>query len=484
MRNFKIITGVCILCGLTACTTLSQTQILADQIIESEPIIGEEISYFSSDYTFSNDYTKDLTDPIKIADAEQITITSSGTYEFSGNYNNIVVDVDKNVDKGTVYIVLNNVSIESTDSTPIHIIEAKDVVIVLPEGTENYIVQGNVETEDTEFPKAALYTRADTVITGLGSLNIMTDYVDGINGRDDLIIVDSTITVTAVEDGIIGKDLLAISNANITVDAGKDGIKSTNDTDEDRGHVIIASGTFNINAQSDAISAENSLQIDSGDFTLASGGGYDGVLNSITVGEGKGNTIHPTSLLETSMKAIKANYVIINGGTFEISAYEDAVHADGDLLINGGTFYIYTGDDAFHADLDVTINDIYAVVYDGYEGIEGNTININGGDIDITVLDDAINAQEYIKITDGKIRLKSVGDGIDSNGDLYIEGGEIIIDSSIRWIDVAVDVDNIMEITGGTIVDENGNELDPDTFDSRGHMNNRMPQQNKMPIRR
>ncbi len=389
-------------------------------------------------------------------------ITQSGSYEFTGDLSNITVNVNKDIDDGVVSIVLNNANIENNNGTPINIIEAKDVHIILQ--GENFVTQGAIDTADTEFPSAAIYSKADTIISGDGSLVVSSEYQDGINSRDDLIIDSGNITVTAVDDGIVGKDLLEINEAIININCGKDGLKASNDEDLDKGNLIISNGTFNINAQNDGISAENDLQINNGSFEINTGGGFSEVLNEITRGEGSGNIVSATDMLEDSMKGLKANDIIISDGSFIISSYEDAIHANNNLTINDGNFSILSGDDAFHADMALIINDGEIIVTDAYEGLEGSTVDINGGNIDIKVLDDAINASEdngYVKITNGTILLKSQGDGIDSNGDLFIEGGEVVIDVDAIYSggDSELDVTGEFNISGGNVTDENGNPV-------------------------
>ncbi len=463
MKKYLLVIIAISMLTLTACSgedvdivdTSSQDN--AENMSTTTSTSSETLSYPSEDYT------EELAESEAYVDGDEILITNSGTYEFTGDYNSstITVNVNKDIDEGVVYILLNNANIESETGTPINIIEAKDVVIVL-EG-DNTVTQGAITTTDEEFPSAAIYSKADTVITGDGSLSVTTEYRDGINSRDDLIIESGNITVNAVEDGILGKDLLAISEASITIDAGKDGLKASNDEDLDKGNIIIESGDFYITADNDGISAEQILQIDSGTFEIYSGGGFVEVLNEITMGEGSGNTVSATDLLEDSMKGLKANDIIINGGDFEISSYEDTVHANNTLTINSGTFEILSGDDAFHADIDLIINYADITVIDGYEGIEGSTVTINGGDISVNVLDDAINASSedgYVRITAGSIYLKCQGDGIDSNGDLFISGGEIVIEVNAIYSggDSELDVDGIYELSGGSVTDENGNE--------------------------
>ncbi len=404
-----------------------------------------------------------------------VSITASGTYTCSGNFNGttITVNVDKDSDDGVVYLVLDGVTMTSEDSTPLYIIEAQDVVIVLADGSVNTITQGAVETDDADFPSGAVYTKADTVITGSGTLSITTLYNDGINARDDLIIDGATITIDAVGDGITTKDFLAIANASITITAGADGIKTSNDTDEGKGNCIITSGSIYVMAQQDGISVAQTLQIDDGTFEIYAGGGYVEVLNSITVGEGSGNTVMVTDTLETSMKGIKAMDFLLNGGDFTISAYEDGMNLDNSMVINGGTLSILSGDDGITAEMGLTIYGGSVTVEYAYEGLEAAYLSVHGGDISVSVLDDAINGNGdtgLIYITDGNFYIASQGDGIDANNDLTIEGGYFVfnVNAIYNGGDSELDVSGTSTITGGTFVDVDGNAVSTSGSTSMG----------------
>ncbi len=498
----------------------AQTTNTDTTIVQSTAVTNAEILY-----NFDG-LTEYLSDSPTIVTDENAVITESGSYEFSGAYSTITVNVDKTLDEGVVYLVFNNAKINSENDTPINIIEAKDVVIVLEDSTENSVYQGQIDTSDEEFPSASIYSKADTAITGGGSLTVETLYNDGINSRDDLVIVGANINVAAASDGIVGKDLLAIDSSSITVSAGKDGLKSSNTEDAEKGNIIITSGEFNITAQNDAISSDNILQIDGGEFTLASGGGYTGVIktpssggmggglggempdfsgeaNADMSGEARGelgdfsaemgedfgggrsgfdpstNTFDDEDddvSLEESMKALKAvNNIIINGGTFDISSYEDAVHSDGDVNINGGDFTINTGDDGIHANSTVFVTNGTINIENCFEGIEGVFVSIYGGDIDINTDDDAINGSDRaggVTITGGNINIVfgQGGDGIDSNGFYTQSGGDIVITAlnGSDAMNAPLDVDGTVTLSGGTIVDENGQEVEASSHGSMG----------------
>ena len=90
--------------------------------------------------------------------------------------------------------------------------------------------------------------------------------------------------------------------------------------------------------------------------------------------------------------------VRIADGTFNLSCDEDGIHAgnddqqDGYVYIEGGDINISVGDDAIHAEglLIITGGDID--ISKSYEGIEGYKILVTGGDIDVVSSDDGFNA--------------------------------------------------------------------------------------------
>jgi hypothetical protein len=170
-----------------------------------------------------------------------------------------------------------------------------------------------------------------------------------------------------------------------------------------------------------------------------------------------------TNIDSESMKGIKARTrLTITGGDFVIDAEDDAIHSDGDLFISGGTFEIRTGDDAFKANRNVVITEGDINVLYSYEGIDGMTITIHGGNINIFATDDGIsdsglpprsvNVGNWIRITGGNIHIHSYGDGIDSNGNAFIEGGTIMISAPSMMMEGAIACNGSVTITGGELI--------------------------------
>ncbi|MCH5320242.1 MAG: carbohydrate-binding domain-containing protein [Eubacterium sp.] len=231
----------------------------------------------------------------------------------------------------------------------------------------------------------------------------------------------------AIDDNNI--DSVIFSKKNLTLNGGGE-----LDITASYGHGIVSkkdlkftSGTYNIDANEHALQAKNSIRIANGTFNLTAN--EDG--------------LHSENDDEDNDKG----YIYIIGGLLNISVEDDAIHAGKNLTIKGGTIDIAKC----------------------YEGLEGETINISGGDISLKASDDGINASSSSSSTDmrnefaanencnitisgGIIRVDADGDGIDSNGNLTVTGGEIYIDGPTNDGNGALDYDGTATISGGIVV--------------------------------
>jgi len=191
---------------------------------------------------------------------------------------------------------------------------------------------------------------------------------------------------------------------------------------------------------------------------------------------------------DISAKGIKAeNEIYLKSGTFDIKAYDDAIHANndgslengttplGNVYISGGTYELYAADDAIHADYNLEISGGTINISSAYEGLEGNVITISGGETYVVGTDDGINAcsgksAPAITVTGGylDVMVPSSGDtdGIDSNGTYTQSGGVVIIKgpgnaSGNNFGAAALDTDSTVKITSGTLIVFGGIEQTP-----------------------
>lgn len=404
------------------------------------------------------------------ASGSTVTITKAGTYVLSGTLTNGQIIVNAG-EKDKVRLVLNGASITCSDNAPIYAQQAKKTIITLAEGTMNTITDSSKHSSSAEnAPDAAVFSQNNLTINGSGSLTVKSNAADGIGTKDDLVITGGKITVTAANDGLSGRDSIAINGGTFAINAGGEGLQSNNDTDTDKGWISLDGGSFTITAVKDGIQAETQLQITSGKITLTTGGGSAKatVKNNNQFGLGRTNA-STTDSETTSTKGIKAGKAIyINGGTINVDSCDDAIHSNGSAVIKDGTFAISAGGKGIHADSNLTINAGIIKISKSYEGLEGKKISINGGDIDITSSDDGINGVDKsssqnnsnpntvqdceVKITSGSININASGDGLDSNGDLTIEGGTIVVNGPTSNGDGALDYNGSCKISGGVLI--------------------------------
>ena len=163
----------------------------------------------------------------------------------------------------------------------------------------------------------------------------------------------------------------------------------------------------------------------------------------------------------------KSDLTISGNGTLDVTGTaEDAIHSKTNVTVQGGTINLKAGDDAIHADETLTILDGKVTVLESEEGLEGLVVDIQGGDITVNASDDGLNASDgsgsdkapgqategaEIRISGGVLTVKAGGDGIDSNGDLIISGGTVVVDGPSDGGNAPIDYDGKGVISGGTV---------------------------------
>ncbi|MBQ9900921.1 MAG: carbohydrate-binding domain-containing protein [Clostridia bacterium] len=274
---------------------------------------------------------------------------------------------------------------------------AENVTIIVDAGDEDkvQIVLDGVSITNSDVP--CIYVKnADKVfvtLTGSNSLSVTGKFTadgdtntDGvIFSKDDLTLNGTgSLTVNSTDNGIVGKDDLKITG-----------------------------GAYSITASSKAIEANDSIRIADGSFTVKAG--TDG--------------LHAENEDDDSL-----GYIYIGGGTFSMNVGDDGIHAVSLVQIDGGRFTISAA-----------------------ECVEGTYIRINGGTFDLSGRDDGINAAKKsgayatptVEINGGTLNITmSAGDtdGIDSNGDIIVNGGTISVTGNSTF-----DYDGAAQFNGGTI---------------------------------
>lgn len=159
----------------------------------------------------------------------------------------------------------------------------------------------------------------------------------------------------------------------------------------------------------------------------------------------------------------------ITGGKITVTAPADTVHVNDSLHITGAAITLSAGDDAIHSDTSVAILGGSLTVNTCCEGIEAPEILIEDGAVTVTSTDDGINAcgtetsdgsLPGVTISGGTVTLLNPSgrdaDGIDSNGNIDINGGLVYIslvgDGGNCALDYGSENGGACRINGGTVV--------------------------------
>lgn len=400
-----------------------------------------------------------------------VTIKQEGVYVFSGELNGkIVVDLDKDT---KVRIILNNVSITSNDGPAIYGNASDKIIITLDENSVNTLVDSSKYSNEEDW-KGTISSNDDITINGSGKLNITGNFKNGIQSNDKIKIVNGDISITATNNGIVANDEVKIKNGNVTIKSGNSGIKAKNEEDNTKGYITIENGNITIESEKDGIEAVNYIEIEDGTIDIKSGGGAANTTKTSQdnfrqmINQRNTNSTTTTE----SYKGIKAdNYITIKNGNITIDSADDAIHSNGDIKVENGSFEISSGDDGMHADANLTINNGNINIKTSYEGIEGKTVTINSGDIKIKSQDDGINVaggsnetkggfqdefaangDNKFTINGGNIYVNSDGDGLDSNGSIYMNGGTVIVDGPTNSGNGALDYNGEFIQKGGSLI--------------------------------
>lgn len=375
---------------------------------------------------------------------------------------------------------------DTSDGAPDAAIYSKESLTI--NGSGSLTVSGNYQN--------GIVSKDDIVITG-GTLDV-TAVSHAIKGKDYVAIADGTITVKADGDGIkatntedTAKGFVYIGGGKITIDAAQDGIQAETELVIEDGEVAVTSGggTANAPAHTDSMmggfgGGRGNFGGNSGDFPNDSdqnGGDFKGRGNRQQDGNAQPdqsnatptanvitNAINTETTEDTSVstKALKAGTLLyIGGGSVNAEAADDTLHSNGNLHIAGGSVTLAAGSKGIHADATAAISAGSVNITQSYEGIEAKDIEVSGGTVTVTSSDDGFNASDgssqgamggavdaSLTISGGNVYVNAGGDGLDSNGDLLVSGGIVLVDGPTNSGNGALDSNSSLTCTGGLLV--------------------------------
>lgn len=200
----------------------------------------------------------------------------------------------------------------------------------------------------------------------------------------------------------------------------------------------------------------------------------------------------------TGTLVVDANYndgvaskdgLVIDAGTIEVTAADDAIRGKDYLVIRSGELLISAGGDGLKSDNDdadlgaITVVDTVAAIEAAGDGLAANHVSIEGGSLTIVAggghtaslgadvsakgikgtisvtitagivtadaADDAVHSNDTVTVSGGTLELATGDDGIHADANVVIDGGTIIVTDSYEGIESAViDIsDGIIDVT-------------------------------------
>lgn len=444
---------------------------------------------------------------------KDLIISAPGHYIVSGELSDgsMIVEAD---DDAKIWILLDGVKIYCSDNAAIRVNNADKVFLTLAENSENFVESGTEYSSDAleDGTDGVIFAHDDLTVNGSGTLTVSGGYKHGIAANDDFIITGGTILVSSVVDAVHVNDRLNMKDASLTLTAGDDGIA----VEGESGSLYIESGTFHIVSADDGIHVGTDIVIQGGSFEIKAG---DDGIHSDTAVAINGGTI----LVSECYEGIEAQTIDIKDGEITIYCLDDGINAsngnnsfdpmggNGNMRPNGGMHP--NGDGGMRPNGNMQPNgngnmqpndnmqpnggtrpnggmqppsgnyaqpdipqepvngepphgagvgddfpegDAFGQNEDFPMGQPGNQMNADTSAILPTVI-----------ISGGKIVIMNSqgqdADGIDSNGDILISGGEVYISLNGRGANCALDYGSenggTCKIDGGIVVAAGGSAM-------------------------
>lgn len=417
--------------------------------------------------------------------------TNDGYYQYGGSVD--VTSASDGIDAGDgpVEIAGGVLAVLNTDSDREAV--KSDSLLVVSGGSVDLTIDGHqsrgLSADHIHLTGGTITiaTSGDAVLeeSGLGyDPSYCTAVRPGVEGLIDGCDLSITTGGTAGR-GISGNGNITIESGTVNITSSGDGDTFTNELGEEdvyHGPCMRADGDLNIEGGTVTLSHSGSAGRGiSVDGILTIGTALAGPALSITttgdeipVGigatEAKAAAVDSMVVIEngeinisSANDGIKCDYWIeVNDGLIDIADCSDGLQAP-NVVVNGGELDVSAGDDVISAGERIEINGGLITSEECAEGLEAPNIFINGGELRIAAEDDAVNATygygggqydgSVLTISDGYIYVDAEeGDGIDSNGDLTISGGTVIVHGAPTGAETGIDASGTLLTDGGFTV--------------------------------
>ena len=366
---------------------------------------------------------------------------------------------------GAIAVTATSDGVDAGDG-PVEI-TAGSLTVLIPDDDRDAVkcagtlaISGGVIDLTVEGDQSKGLNAADVLLTG-GTVTIHTSggvvleasgsgydpsYCTAIKADNQVLLDGSQVTIVA--SGIAGRGIS--SNGDIVIQSGDLSVTSSGNG----GTYTNETGVLDA-YHGPCLNADGDLVLTGGAVTLShSGSAGKGIAGDANLAIGTPAS-GPTLQVTTTGPRIS-----IGGGEY---AEAKAVSVDSLITIDNEQLTIWAADDAIKSKYWIEVNDGLIDITRSLEGIEAPNIFINGGEIHLTSTDDGINATygvdgefndgSNLTINGGWVHLNALtGDGIDSNGNLTIAGGTVLVHGPSAQPEVGLDVNGTFLMNGSFTV--------------------------------
>lgn len=433
------------------------------------------------------------TTPLYIKNAEKtiVTLVDGTENTLSDGENYILDDESNNEPNGTIFskddLVINGLGSLTINANYNHGIQSKNLL---------KIISGNIDI----ISNGDSIIGKDGVIVKEAVINIESQE-DGIKAtkveenKGYIYLDNPEITIKAKKDGIQAVTCLYVKDGKYNIETGEtnENSQSNSDTSTDYSRkgmkagvdIAIENGEYTIDSEDDGIHSNNSITVNAGTVNIASKD--DGVHadTELTINNGD-------IKVSESDEGLEAKYITINDGNIDITTSDDGINASsgssttldsGNAPGAGNRPELPTNE---NGEADTNTGNRPEMPANENGEVDTNTGNIpkmpanENGEADTN----AENRPEMpanensentlgnngrmmpgggrggfaesdgseLVINGGIVHVNAGGDGIDSNGTITINGGEIYVDGPTSGGDGALDYADTCEINGGILV--------------------------------
>lgn len=389
---------------------------------------------------------------INILSAKKDGIHSNGGIIVNGG--NIFVKASGDgMDGDTGFVNINGgtITIESSSADVKAI--ACDSDMNISGGTIKLTVSGN-QSKGLKSGKNIIISDGDITINTSGGVVLETSgsgydpsYCTGI--KSDSSVTISKATIKIISSGIAGKGISSDKNVNIL---------SGNVTISTSGNGATYKNSSGVTDSYNAtcITTDVDLNVIGGSLTASSSGSASKALSS----DGNmtfGNTDNSPNV---NLTTTGSKILISGSGNNADYAESKTIKSDGALTINNGNLTISSNDDGMKSETSITIKKGTINIIKSVEGIEAPFITVYDGNVSIVSSDDGFNATKgnggetndgsLLDIKNGYIVVSSSnGDGLDSNGNITMSGGTVLVHGPQSNPEVGLDFNGTFNISGG-----------------------------------